>query len=113
MGTDDDHSEPSTVIRAQTGETMGFTPRAMPEQNKDQQNLKKCIDELQKPILLGNIVSATVNGLTEVAHKLGRQPTGWFVVDKTSGGDVVRVAWDKYTVTFTSVTSVACSIYFF
>jgi len=49
-----------------------------------------------KQSLVTNVALTT--GTTQVAHRLGVQPTGWIIVDKTAQADV----WRDSTVTVTN-----------
>lgn len=45
---------------------------------------------------------------TAIAHKLGRQPRGWWVVDQDTAATVRRSAWDATTLTL--IASSACTV---
>lgn len=90
-----------------------FTPLTIPKPTPQDVNLKTVIRELQKDILSYTEVSTTINGDTEVMHLLGRQPIGWFLIDKQDTGDIIRVSWDSLKVILTSSTSVRCKIFFY
>jgi hypothetical protein len=58
---------------------------------------------LEKELLDGVMVTATItNAPTSVSHTLGRQPLGWFIVDKQATGDVWRTAWNDRIITLVS-----------
>ena len=40
-----------------------------------------------------------------IPHKLGRQPTGWIIIDSNTYPSVYRSAWDETTITLTSFNS--------
>jgi hypothetical protein len=48
-----------------------------------------------------------------IQHGLGRMPTGWQIVDRTSGAKVWRVGWDKKSITLQSdeIVTVAIMVY--
>lgn len=90
-----------------------FTPYTVAKPTPQEVNLKTVLRELQKDILSYNEVSATIDGDTEVMHKLGRQPIGWILIDKQDTGDIIRLSWDSLKVTLTSSTSIRCKILFY
>ena len=48
-----------------------------------------------------------------VDHKLGRQPIGWFIVDKSASGDVWRTAWNDKTITLDSSATTTINIWIY
>lgn len=54
-------------------------------------NLDVVIREIQKVILYGTYIDATIpTGGIELAHKLQREPQGWIIVDKDVNSSVWR-----------------------
>lgn len=48
---------------------------------------------------------------TQVAHKLGRTPIGWRIVDVTAGwGDVRRSSWDSEYITLIAAATTTIAI---
>jgi hypothetical protein len=56
----------------------------------------------------------SLNGSTQVAHKLGRKPRGWIVLDVTDDeATFYRESWDETHVTFQAPNACIASIWFF
>ena len=52
--------------------------------------------------------TVSITGSVAVAHKLGRQPVGWSLVDITAAATVFRAAWDSKFITLTA--SAPCAV---
>ena len=80
------------------------------ETNRDRQALSAVEGLLSRfSILHGKTTDAQdvgAGGSSVFPHKLGRTPTGWIVVDVTSGTrDLVRVSWNDRTITVENPTA--------
>ena len=49
-------------------------------------------------------------GVVVANHKLGRQPVGWVVVDKSATADVWRTAWTTTTISLQASAATAVSV---
>jgi hypothetical protein len=87
-----------------------FTPARWPIVD---QNWKTIIRELQKDILKYILIDATIDGDTTVQHLLGREPIGWFLVDKNAAADVYKVSQSSSDLVLTSASSVNVKIFIF
>jgi hypothetical protein len=69
------------------------------------------------PLIVGNRVDgiSITGGTSEVVdHKLGRQPEGWFPVDRTADADdVYRSAWNSRTITLECSRNITLDIWVF
>jgi hypothetical protein len=84
--------------------------------NKIQLNLKQFFQQFNDLIFLqGRLLSDLdiSTATTEVEHKLGRQPVGWFLVDKDATGNIWRVSWDDKYITFDVSANMNVSIWIF
>jgi hypothetical protein len=55
------------------------------------QNLNNIFNEIQVDFLYGTYIEAEIaTGGTKLAHKLGKEPQGWIVVDKDANASVWR-----------------------
>lgn len=105
---------------------MLFSFRKIVAKDKDLQRVQENValvfnQLLSKDIIDGVMVSGVVNG-TAVAlnHKLGRQPQGWVIVDRSAvpagtEGNIVRTDWDERSITLksTGTGSVSLTIWVF
>lgn len=85
-------------------------------QDKLQLNLKKYFAQFNDLIFLnGRLISEQLisTSSTKIEHKLGRQPLGWFLVDKVDQGDVWRVSWDDKHITFDTSSNATISFWIF
>jgi hypothetical protein len=87
-----------------------FTPLRWPLTDS---NIKTVIRELQVDLLKYISIEATVNGATEIEHKLGRVPLGWFVIDKDADTNIWKVSADTQKITLTSSVSVNIKLLLF
>ncbi len=70
---------------------------------------------IRQPIVDGVLIEGitiTTAGLA-VSHLLGRQPRGWFVVDKTTDANVWRTAWDSRLLTLDASATTVVSLWIF
>lgn len=83
--------------------------------NRVQQNIRLAVDPLSRDLMLNrSLVSAQVTTSTvTVLHNLGRQPIGWFLVDKDADARVWRTAWTSTTITLDSSATVNVKIILF
>ena len=72
--------------------------------------LARMFKEIQKQLLGYNEITVTISGSTQINHLLNRQPSGWFVVDKTATADVWRVSWSDKVLVLKSSTPITCKI---
>lgn len=90
-----------------------FSPYSVPKPTPQEVQMKRIISELQQDILSHVILDCVVDGDTQFAHKLARQPAGWIVIDLQDANVVTRVSWDSSYITLTSSASTRCRIYVF
>lgn len=93
-----------------TGLSVARMLRANAEKGKETAK-EAAKTEILNGRLLSDIVVATVSRRFD--HGLGRQPVGWFIVDKTSALDVWRTDWDTRTISLDASASSTITIYVF
>lgn len=82
-----------------------------------QDSVQEAVDGLTaNPMLAGKILQdIELDGTDDeaVAHGLGRVPSGWQIVDRSSDARVWRVSWDKTQIVLRASAAVTVSIYVF
>jgi len=85
--------------------------------NKLQDNVSAAITPiLTNPLNYGIILpNVEVPGAAPVTieHKLGRQPLGWIVIDKTKQADVWKISWSDKFITLDSSAVTSINLYIF
>lgn len=74
-------------------------------------------DSLQRVVDAGPLKGRQIDNVavstspTAIAHGLGRQPRGWWIVDASAAADLHRAAWDERTITLISSASATVSVW--
>jgi hypothetical protein len=84
--------------------------------NRIQDNVKSFCAQLTPNITLDGVRSTSqliTSSGTEVVHSLGRQPIGWYILDRNAGETIYRTAWDTKTITLKATGAVTVDIWVF